>query len=76
MTTKLTTVRDFLEMAKKEGLLVNNDLEKAIISQTQIDVLRIINDGLVEILLNALREARARELGVYTTAAIIIGALK
>ncbi|MBI5004598.1 MAG: hypothetical protein HZC04_00205 [Candidatus Lloydbacteria bacterium] len=74
MTTKLITVATFVDRAKKESLLVNSDLEKAIVSQT--DSLRIIGDELMEILLKMLRETNVRELGVYTTATIIIGALK
>ena len=74
MSVKLTTIRDFLERARKEGVLINTDLENAITSQT--DAVRIISDELVEILLKTLRETNARKLGIYTTAAIIIAALK
>ena len=74
MATKLTTIRDFLDKAKKEGILINTDLEKAIVSQT--DAVKIISDGLVEILRKTLRETNARNLGVYTTATIVIAVLK
>ena len=74
MTTKLTTIRSFLDRAKKEDILVNTDLEKAIVSQT--DTTRIIGDGLADILIKTLREANARNSGIYTTATIIIAALK
>ena len=73
MSTKLTTVRDFLDRAKKEGVLTNIELEKAIVSQT--DATRIISDGLIDILMKTLRETNERELGVYTTASIVISLL-
>lgn len=74
MRTKIITVRDFLEKARKDGLLLNENLEKAITSQT--DESRIISDGLVKILRKTFREVNEQNLGIYTTAAIIIGALK
>jgi len=70
MDTKLGT---FLGQLKEEGLLQNSDLEKTIRSRTS--PAWNLDEGQQTFLRNVLRETNARESGVYTTAAIVLGLL-
>lgn len=63
----------FLDKLKEEGILLNSDLEKAIRSRTH--PAWNLDEGKQTILRNMLRETNARESGVYTTAAIVLGLL-
>ena len=69
----MPTVRNFLDRAKKDRLLVNADLERAIAAH--VDMNKEISNSLEDILRGALKESNARESGVHRTAALIISTI-
>ena len=66
-------IRDFLSELKIERLLINSDLEEAI--RSQVDRNKILDTEQQEIIREALGEMNRRELGVYSTAIVIITAI-
>jgi hypothetical protein len=69
----VNTVSEFLDELRDEGVLQNGVLEMAIRDQTDKDA--ALNPIMRAILVHALQEMNARKIGVYTTAAIMIGAI-
>lgn len=66
-------LKDFLNELKKEGLLINIDLEQAIRKETYGN--KIIYTHRMMIVREALGEMNRREIGVYTAAAVIIAVI-
>lgn len=67
------TVGEFLNELKDNGHLQNGMLEMAIRDQT--DESAALNPNLRAILVGALEEMNRREIGIYTAATIMIGAI-
>jgi hypothetical protein len=73
MEASMTSIESFLDDLEEQGLLQNGILAMAIHSQVRKDA--SLTTELEAIITNALREMNAREIGIYTAAAIIIGVI-
>ena len=66
----MKTIAQVLTQAKAQSLLMNTNLENAI--AVNIDGEKQVSPSLELVILQTFGEANRRELGVYTTAAILV----
>ena len=73
MSYRRITAMDFLQELKREEVLINTDLIRAI--EGQINQKQILDGEQCFIIRQALEEMNRREIGVYTAACITVAAI-